>query len=685
MAPLPRRAAAASALALVLGACAAAPAGERTSANGPSAGSGLTRFGDCAGFVEHMRRTAHDAVTPDGLRGYAVLTPDGLVHRGRAGGPVLDRDVEAARWREPGVGHVPGGEVAVTDGRWIVLTDGGISVNVGDLRSGRPRKAGATNVVGTPQALALDGDRLLVVGELIPTADEPVHQAQPSAPEPGPGQPPVEAGDPPGPRPEQAGTALSLLDLSGGGRPRLLGTAHLSGRVVNVRSDGGITRIFMATQPGLEFPAPAAGERERAGALARNRATIDEAGSADWLPLRRVLDAEGNVRAEGPALHCTDVLRPAEAAGVDLLTFLQVDLRSADPLAGMTGDAVVANGDLAGFSTDGTRAYVGTQPDRWWRTRSLSAPRATEPRTAVHALGLAAGSRSTYLGSATVAGYLPGTGALSGRGAALRVAAVVPPTTAGGRAVLRVSRFDLRADGLLARPRSAVLSSAAKIRAVQWFDGVAAVVPEAEDGRWRLVGLDNPAGPTLGGWLRGPTGPDAYLAHLPGDRLLAFDGDPNGGRPRVDTFAVAAADQPRLLDTLTLYSDIAGSRSFAHLRDGQLVVFSGARVRHVTPEQAEAEEQQVLARCRARDRRETGLISHCVGPGTTQVQRLAQALQVESDGSLRLVGTSSGDASPHSVLAAGDRVFVADNGWQVWEMRAPELAPRGRVQVAEDP
>ncbi len=634
----------------------------------------LTRFTNCDAFVRHMREIALGSVTADGFGGgYAVLEGKGGARRvpdpaGPAtglSGTTHSLGLDETRFHEPRQVELraPLTGSTATDGRLLLTASGAGFVSVVDLRGKQPRQAGtvrhATNAV---TSLVVAGDRALMIGELRAAAV---------------------------PRPGQGATALTLLDLSDPDRPRVAGSMRVNGRAYAVRSDTGLVRIVLASQPQLNFAEPGLGENARADALERNRTIIETAGAAEWLPVRQVLDASGAVRSKGSALTCSDVMRPSRAAGVDLLTMLQVDLRAADPLTSSTGSAVVANGNLMTFSPDGTRAYVATQPDRWWSQGPVVdenqvqpiAPRASTPVTAVHAFGLAFGvpGRPAYLGSASVEGYLLGPGALSGRVTSARAATVVPPQTAGERPTYRVSRLDLALTGAAPAPVSAELPGG--VRAVRWFDDTAVTVPLNDTDDWRLVDLTDPLGPKVGATLPLAHGSDTYLQDLPGGRLLAFGGDPYTDSSWIESFDISDPQAARQLDHLAMPSQIVDAHSVAYLPDRQLVVFPGLVVRHLTPAQQSTERKRVVRVCEATERRmhEQDPYGHasvdCGGGGSLDLRNVVRALQVDADGTLRVAGTYL--ASGSRILETGGLVHVTDD----YASRLTTLSPPGLTLV----
>ena len=294
-------------LVLVLVALAAASFGGWAggSASDPSASAAtprkaapaLARFASCSGFLAHVRG-----------RALALST------RGRAGGPAVgilapgapeaDRAAVAAPATAGGrrlLGHErPGGRRQRArhrqDRRAHDLQPGG---RLGAGR-GRDRRRAAPGTGLTlddvaPSGLLLLGDRLLVLGESGSpvVGDAPVARAQDLVAWP--------VGDPT--------TVLVQLDVSDPSRPRVLSRMTVDGRLVAARRTGGTVACVVASTPDPVALAPRTAARSSVGA---------------WLPRLTVRDAATRRTVRRAAVPCRSVSRPAQFAGVGMVSVLTV-------------------------------------------------------------------------------------------------------------------------------------------------------------------------------------------------------------------------------------------------------------------------------------------------------------------------------------------------------------------------
>src|SRR5581483_1289115 len=142
-----------------------------------------------------------------------------------------------------------------------------------------------------------------------------------------------------------------------------------------------------------------------AAAKAKNQAALASTRVSAWLPTYRL-----GRQAARPAVSCRDVLYPPTYSGLGLLTVLTVDL--AKGLTPVDSTAVMTDGRIVYSSP--TTLYVATEK---WSVRPLPAQPTEAPSsqvsTQIHAFDISDPTKTTYLGSGTVPGYLLNQWAMS--------------------------------------------------------------------------------------------------------------------------------------------------------------------------------------------------------------------------------------------------------------------------------
>ena len=259
-------------------------------------------------------------------------------------------------------------------------------------------------------------------------------------------------------------TRVLLLDVSTD-RPRLIEDATYDAQYVSARLVDGTVRLVTTTrpQPPVYFPnGPAMSERK---ALATNRRLAGKVKLAEVLPQVVRKSANGKVLERGNAVSCTDTFHARTPYGVS--TLLVTTLRPADGLAATDSTAVTTDGDLVYASAD--RLYVATS--RWGTVgpvmpmlRSGSAagrPAPDEVSTELHAFDTSSSTKTEYVGSGSVPGFVLGRWALSQHEGALRVATTRQPPWDGeqtGKTSSMVVKLEER-DGCWSRPDGSAASA----------------------------------------------------------------------------------------------------------------------------------------------------------------------------------------------------------------------------------
>lgn len=437
-------------------------------------------------------------------------------------------------------------DIAKTDGRLVVSLDGG-SLRIVDVTANEPRSRGSLNLTNlglSPTELLLDGDRALVLGTTTRDTrpyrdyegDAYIDDARVSS----------YSGN---------GAALGLVDLSDPDSPRLLSLEEITGRQVSARLSGGVARVVVSSTPDLAFLAPGASARSRETARNYNRDVVRFAKASDWLPSRTVVGSNGHIlSAAAPLVDCADVRYPAQDSGTDLLSVLTIDLGREDAFTAAGATAVVATGDLVYASPE--RLYVATTQGGWGRSRAGIAPDSDAGgSTAVHEFDISEPASTRYLSSGRVAGYIPGRWALSEYAGDLRVVTTTqePWHEWSGGTESNVVVLHPRRGRLVEVGRVGGIGHGETVRAVRWFDELAAVVTFRQTDPLYLVDLSEPARPIVRGELQIP-GYSAYLHPIGDHRLLGVGQNAGSGGQetglQISSFDIADAADPRRVDAV---------------------------------------------------------------------------------------------------------------------------------------
>lgn len=410
------------------------------------------------------------------------------------------------------------GDISETDGRFVY------SIVDGSLRSVDLDTATVVANVTAPawaSDMILYGNRLLVIGTdwSSPTGD----------------------------------TAVMTFAVDTG-MPTALGTTHLEGNLVSVRSIDGTARVVVSQPLGskLPFVQPRDGSRKQEGeALDQNRAVVEEASTDQLLPRRFTEGPLGGSSALEPALDCAQVGHPEAFSGLSMVWVATVDLTGADaPVIGSAG--VIADAQTVYSSHDFLYVATTTYPDQ----TSDVVPVNGEPlSTAIHAFDLGAPDGADYAASGEVEGTTLNQYALNEYEGSLRVATT---TTAGGFGSSTESGVHVlqRQGDLLVEVGSiGGLGRGETIHGVRYFDDRGYVVTFRQTDPLFVLDLSDPTAPRLTGELKIP-GYSAYLHPIDDARLLAIGmaGTETGQitGTQLSLFDVSDPAVPTQLDTLDL-------------------------------------------------------------------------------------------------------------------------------------
>lgn len=455
-------------------------------------------------------------------------------------------------------------DLAKTDGKVLVTVVRG-ALQVVDVSGSTPRPRGSVDLRGLrPSELLLEGSKVLVVSPGQVGYEKQAY---------GYGR--------------QASTSLSFVDISDPDRPVLTGSEEISARYLSARMVDGVVRVVLTAAPQIAFTRPGGWrDGDRMGvpeATEANRQIVRAAKATDWIPTRRVVDRNARTVEERPLLQCTDIRHPIDDAGADLLTVLSIDTRATDGLRDLAATAVVASGDLVYASTE--KLFVATTLGGWggtWRGPSGEfAPRRGGTLTAIHAFDIT-GGKAEYLASGEVDGYIYGRWAMSERDGLLRVVTTTnAPWQRGGSTQTGVVVLDTEGKRLDELGRVDGMGFTETVRAVRWFDDLAAIVTFRQTDPLYLVDLSRPTEPRVRGELKIP-GYSAYLHPIGDRRLLGVGQDANQwGQTlglQVSSFDILDVTDPRRTDSLDLGNASTSPieqdpRGFVYLPDERLAIF----------------------------------------------------------------------------------------------------------------
>jgi hypothetical protein len=448
-------------------------------------------------------------------------------------------------------------DLAKTDGT-LMITVVDHALQVVDVSGMKPRPRGTLDLGSIrPTELLLEGDRALVVS------------------------------------PDGSSTTLNLVDLSNPDRPSLLGTEEVGARYLSARLQDGVAHVVLSTPPQLNFARPGQWrDGDRMGsdqATDANRDVVNRATAEDWIPTKRLIDRDARTVKESPLVGCSAIRHPIEDSGLDLITVQSIDTRSATGLLDAVSTAIVAAGDLVYESQD--KLFVATTDggwgDEWIAPAEVErggparfAPAPNTMVTRVHAFDISDGEVQ-YLASGVVPGFVKDRWSFSERDGYLRVVYTTQSSPwawgSGSTGLIVLDTAGKRLDEL---GRTEGIVHNEQVKAVRWFDDLAAVVTFRQTDPLFLVDLSRPTEPRVRGKLT-LSGYSAYL-HPIGDRRLLGIGQnaDQWGRTRglqVSSFDILDVTDPQRTDNLDLGQFATSpverdARGFVYLPDARMAV-----------------------------------------------------------------------------------------------------------------
>jgi uncharacterized secreted protein with C-terminal beta-propeller domain len=511
-------AAMAAVLALAVGApTSAAPSNSR-----------LQAFSSCAAYLGYVKAQAAPFVTAYGLGlpvGIGIGPKVPAVPSANAA-PQQGVDYSGTNVQEAGVDEP---DIVKTNGATLFAVENG-SLEAVDVGGGRTKLLDTLKLdAGWSHELLLSGRHLLVLSRGGFWAEPlPALRAAMSVPQP-------------------STSTLTEVDVSDPAALKVVQTLRLDGAYLDARMIGSTVRVVSSTPVPDELPFPtAAGTTPAAlaAAQATNRGIVASSRAAAWLPSYRL-----GKQPPRPLVNCRRIRRPAVFSGLGLVTVTTLDL--AKGLAPLDSTSVMTDGRIVYASP--TALYLATEP---WAARPLPLAPTTARSTAatqIHAFSIADPTKTTYLGSGSVPGYLLSQWSLSEFGGALRVVSTDAPAWWGdgpsGQSYLTELRLQ---NGALSQVGQVDgLGRGDRVYAVRLIGQTGYVVTFKQVDPLYTLDLRNPAHPQLLGRLDLP-GYSSYLHPISSTLLLGIGQslDQAGTEPdgtEVSLFDVADPRHPTLL------------------------------------------------------------------------------------------------------------------------------------------
>jgi hypothetical protein len=532
----------------------------------------LTSFHGCGGELAALRKAAEASVGPYGLPGLAASVNGTAYPAAAAGAPRAAAEAGAAAaapapaysGTNDYVAGVDEPDLVKTDGRRIVTVASGV-LEVIDAASrtvtGRLElNAAGEGIAYQPANLLLSGDHALVLTSAGPVAGGATGAG--GSPRPG------------------YGSRLLLIDLAG--RPSVMSSYVIEGRLIDARQIGPAVRVVISTQPRLDFPAQpeSTSNRER---VAANQAVISRAGLDAWLP--HYEETSGGATSTGH-IACSAVSRPASYSGANLLTVLTFQLTS-DALGSGDGVSIVADGNTV-YGTD-TSLYVAG--DERWRAEAstagagpgmLAGGAASTPgsaaigqQTDIYRFDITSPGPPRFAAGGSVPGYLIDQYALSEWQGYLRIATTTgtswaladgPPADAQASSSA-VYVLSIRGPVMRLAGHVTGLGPAERIYSVRFMGPAGYVVTFRQTDPLYTVDLSDPAQPRVRGSVA-LTGYSAYLHPASGTRLIGIgrqaDAMGHVGGTQVSLFDVSDLAAPIRMATFALTAAVSSAEFDPH-------------------------------------------------------------------------------------------------------------------------
>ncbi len=534
----------------LLSASAGSPADSSATATGGAAR--LQGFGSCGELLGYVKQQAMPLVQPWGLgtsvaKGVpmpATALPSAAATAGDARESVAPTpEFSTTNVQEEGVDEP---DIVKSNGSYLFVLQGN-TVRAVDVRARKPRLAGSLELkVGYGSELLLYANRLLVLSrsggwvEPMPALARSIYPIMPMS------------------------SSLTEIDVSDPDAMKVVRTLTLDdSSYVSARLVGSTARIVASSSMPHEiaFAAPTAGTPDStASALERNRAVVSSSRIAKWLPSYTLKKRGAKAAAERSLVQCRHVYRPVSFSGLGLLTVLTIDL--AKGLEPIDSDAIVTDGRIVYASPESL--YVATER---WAERPLPADPTVAPApatvtTAIHKFDISEPTKTQYVASGQVSGFLLNQWSLSEYGGVLRVASTEAPAWWGGtqpESESFVSTLRERDGKLVTAGRVGELGRGERIYAVRFVGDVGYVVTFRQVDPLYTLDLSDPDHPAVLGELK-IEGYSSYL-HPVGEDLMLGLGQDASEEGRVRGTQLSLFDISNLRKPARLYQKVIGPGS----------------------------------------------------------------------------------------------------------------------------
>ncbi len=366
------------------------------------------------------------------------------------------------------------------------------------------------------------------------------------------------------PTPRASGSTLTEVDVSDPAALKVVQTLTLDGAYLDARMIGSTVRVVSSSPMPIELPYVTplgATASALAAAQATNRAVVASSRLSAWLPAYRL-----GKQPRRSLVSCRDVRRPPIFSGLGMLTVTTLDL--AKGLAPVDSTAVMTDGRIVYASPTGL--YVATEQ---WSARPLPVAPTKPPggvMTQIHAFDISDPTRTAYLGSGAVPGYLLSQWSLSEFQGVLRVVSTDTPAWWGTGPASQSYLTTLRPQnkGLVQVGQVGGLGRGDRVYAVRMIGDTGYIVTFKQVDPLYTVDLHDPAHPQVVGKLDLP-GYSSYLHPISGNLLLGIgqNVDPKTNEPtgtQVSLFDVSDPARPARLSHAMLGQGWSQAESAHH-------------------------------------------------------------------------------------------------------------------------
>src|SRR5262249_9665889 len=192
------------------------------------------------------------------------------------------------------------------------------------------------------------------------------------------------------------------------------------------RMVNGVVRVVSSARMPVELPLTspvAATATALAASKAKNQTVISSSRVKSWLPTYTLKRRGRTIASDHAMVQCRDASRPVDFSGLGMLTVSTIDLdKGLDPV------------DSVGIMTDARIVYASQShlfvtTESWADRPPPGAPESIQPgvSTTINMFDISSPTKTTYLGSGTVPGYLLDQWSLSDFQGVLRVVSTQTP------------------------------------------------------------------------------------------------------------------------------------------------------------------------------------------------------------------------------------------------------------------